>query len=61
MKKIPKELPLNKVYGSWVPPDDSLNDYNFLPLKDRKLIDQIEALLKKLSPKGKEYWRTYYS
>ena len=38
----------------------SEKDYDNLPNKDKKIIDEIDKLLKKLSEKGRDFWQTYY-
>jgi hypothetical protein len=38
----------------------SLDSLNSLPDLDKKIIAQIEMLLKLLSEKGREYWMAYY-
>jgi hypothetical protein len=36
-------------------------DYKALSKKDKGIIDNIDALLEKLSEKGRDYWQTYYN
>ena len=35
-------------------------DYIKLSKEDKKIIKEIDSLLKKLSENGHEYWQTYY-
>jgi len=37
------------------------SDYEALSESDRKVIDKIDNLLRKLSEQGRDYWETYYS
>jgi hypothetical protein len=41
--------------------DTAKTDYDKLPEKDRKTLDEIQKLLKKLSEHGRDYWQTYYN
>ena len=36
-------------------------DYKKLSQKDKRIIDEIDKLLKNLSEDGKDYWQEYYS
>ena len=36
-------------------------DYKKLSPSDKKIIDEIDRLLKKLSEKGRDFWQVYYS